>query len=172
MFPGYPKCSPAVPACFLRSGNLILILILKSFPFRPGENLDPDLESWLASSNDTVVYFSFGSAVQPELLTPATLTMFEKVALMVEVTLAGVRPAAPARHLEEVRGVHREDADEGLGGPAGRARPPQGQHLHLPSRPHEPPGGVNAFGSMPLSTYRGLVVVIVMFCNMNALCEI
>jgi len=46
---------------------------------RPGENLDPDLESWLASSNDTVVYFSFGSAVQPELLTPATLTMFEKV---------------------------------------------------------------------------------------------
>jgi len=46
---------------------------------RPGENLDPDLESWLASSNDTVVYFSFGSTVQPELLTPATLTMFEKV---------------------------------------------------------------------------------------------
>ena len=96
--------------------------------------------------------------------------MFEKVAVVEEVTRAGVHTAPPTRHLEEGGGLEREDAHEGVGGPTGHPRPPQSQHLHLPSWSHESSGGVNGLWSMPLGIYRDFVVEILF--QETALCEI
>jgi hypothetical protein len=46
---------------------------------RPGARLRPDLTSWLAQSEETVLYLSLGSSIRFEHLPANTIALFERV---------------------------------------------------------------------------------------------
>jgi hypothetical protein len=46
---------------------------------RPGGRLGPDLTTWLAQSEESVIYLSLGSTIRLEHLPANTLALFEKV---------------------------------------------------------------------------------------------